>query len=74
MGNSPAAFAPKFAYLLRNYAVHLRNGEQWVDSLARMEDFVDIYRDLIWKHPPQYGEKKSTLHVLGDCLEGVGNT
>ena len=32
MRNSPAAFAPKFAYLLRNYAVHLRNGEQWVDS------------------------------------------
>ena len=59
--NSPAAFALKLA-------MYLRNGERWVDSLARMKEFVDIYRDLIWKHPLRYDD---VLKALGLYSEEV---
>ena len=49
MANNPAAFALKHAFLLRNYAQHLRRGHQWSEALTCIKESVDIYRDLAQK-------------------------
>ena len=72
---NPVVFASEFADLLCNYAVHLQDGDQWVDSLSLIKESVDIYQDLVQEYPLRYDEAlRFALRVLGVCSEAAGNS